>query len=351
MHKNSLNKPISQKLPFLDDFFLFLTTSNYSRATIRNYERDLMHFDAFLTENSWDFEDITKKTITIYTSDLLAEDRHTLTKDAQADPLSPKSINRMLTSIRSYLNYLIDIDQAVPIMPQQVKLMKLGKKVMHLPPLETLIQFIESPQHLESNPFISLRNRVVLELIFASGMRISEVTNLTLNQIGGEEGKVYIKGKGNKERFVYLTPRSVSLLDEYLDTRREYILAALPSSFRDDTFVDKFKYIFITKKTFDGLESKIENHTLPSSLLNSRISENYLQAKIKSYRLLLGITEPLSAHTLRHGFATYLAESGANPAALKVLLGHESLETTTKYVHASDKYAESTHHEFHPLKK
>ncbi len=342
---------MSQKLPFLDDFFLFLTTSNYSKATIQNYERDLMHFDTFLFQNNWEFSEVTKKTLTIYTSDLLAEDRETLTKHTQAHPLSPKTINRMLTSIRSYLNYLIDMDYPVPVMPQQVKLMKLGKKVMHLPLLETLIQFIESPQHLESNEFIGLRNRVILELIFASGMRISEATQLTLNQVNGEEGKVYIKGKGNKERFIYLTPRSLDLLDHYLDLRRAYIKSALPSSFQDDRFVDKFVYIFVTKKTFDGIADQITNQTLPDSLFKSRISENYLQSKIKSYRLLLGITEPLSAHTLRHGFATYLAESGANPAALKVLLGHESLETTTKYVHASDTYAETTHNTFHPLKK
>ena len=72
--------------------------------------------------------------------------------------------------------------------------------------------------------------------------------------------------------------------------------------------------------------------------------------KIKHYRELLGINIPTSAHSLRHGFATYLAESGANPAAIQVLLGHESLDTTTRYVHASDLYAQKSHQKFHPLK-
>ena len=76
-----------------------------------------------------------------------------------------------------------------------------------------------------------------------------------------------------------------------------------------------------------------------------------LKMKIKQYRELVGINVPTSAHSLRHGFATYLAEQGANPAAIQILLGHESLETTTRYVHASDKYAEETHKKFHPLKK
>ena len=75
-----------------------------------------------------------------------------------------------------------------------------------------------------------------------------------------------------------------------------------------------------------------------------------IQERIAFYRKKLGIIVPTSAHSLRHGFATYLAEEGANPAAIQILLGHESLQTTNKYVHGSDKYAEETHRKFHPLK-
>ncbi|HAM37551.1 TPA: hypothetical protein DCP42_02455, partial [Patescibacteria group bacterium] len=81
-----------------------------------------------------------------------------------------------------------------------------------------------------------------------------------------------------------------------------------------------------------------------------RISTNYFQEKIAEYRRKLGIQIPTSAHSLRHGFATYLAEQGASPVALQALLGHESLNTTTKYVHASEKFAEETVRKNHPLK-
>ena len=81
-----------------------------------------------------------------------------------------------------------------------------------------------------------------------------------------------------------------------------------------------------------------------------KISTNYIQYKIKEYREMLGINIPTSAHSLRHGFATYLAESGANPAAIQILLGHESLDTTTRYVHASHRYAKKIHEKYHPLK-
>jgi site-specific recombinase XerD len=72
---------------------------------------------------------------------------------------------------------------------------------------------------------------------------------------------------------------------------------------------------------------------------------------MKKYRKLLSIAIPTTPHSLRHGFATYLAEQGANPAAIQRLLGHESLQTTTRYVHASDKFAAESHQKFHPLKK
>jgi site-specific recombinase XerD len=91
---------------------------------------------------------------------------------------------------------------------------------------------------------------------------------------------------------------------------------------------------------FSGVEARKEK---------SRLSTNYFQEKIAEYRRKLGILVPTSAHSLRHGFATYLAENGANPAAIQILLGHESLNTTTRYVHASDRFAEETVKKNHPL--
>ncbi len=81
------------------------------------------------------------------------------------------------------------------------------------------------------------------------------------------------------------------------------------------------------------------------------MSPNMIQLIIRKYRMLLGIVVPTTPHSFRHGFATYLAEEGASPAAIQILLGHESLHTTDRYVHASDRFAEDTHKRFHPLYK
>ena len=213
------------------------------------------------------------------------------------------------------------MDYDVPVVPQSVKLVRMGKKHGQVAQMADLIKLIESPMQFEKNKTIALRNRAMLETLFASGMRISELISLRRDQLD-QSGKIFIEGKGKKQRFIYLTQRAQQHIHTYLKTRS-----------------DDSPYLFVAKR---GLNA---------SKKNKHISPNYLQMKIKWYRNLLGINVPTSAHSLRHGFATYLAEQGANPAALQVLLGHESLETTTRYVHASDKYAEDTHQKFHPLKK
>ena len=184
-----------------------------------------------------------------------------------------------------------------------------------------LVRLIESPMKMETTKIVGIRNRAMLEMLFSTGMRISELLSLNRTQIDNS-GRIFIRGKGKKERFVYLTTRAKRFIDDYTIRR-----------------MDNNPALFIPYRG--------KNVNTPKA----RLSANYLQMTIKRYRDLLGIIVPTSAHSLRHGFATYSAEQGANPAALQILLGHESLQTTTRYVHASDTYAEKTHRSFHPLKE
>jgi site-specific recombinase XerD len=221
----------------------------------------------------------------------------------------------------------------------------------------------------------------MLEILFSTGMRISELIGLNLEQISNE-GSLFIKGKGKKERFVYLSDRAMDWLNKYLKVRLQYAFIdrseeeqpgnvdksftgeeedretvsedvdeklakegsrkyiKLVESYRQSKYLDKFDSpaLFVP---FNGKNFGKEN---------SRLSTNYFQEKIADYRRRLGILVPTSAHSLRHGFATYMAENDANPAAIQVLLGHESLNTTTRYLHASQKFAEKTFREKHPLK-
>jgi len=309
-------------LPHSDDFLLNLQANKYSSETIYNYERDLNVFSNFLDESNIEFDKVDKRAITYYKAYLVSRDRKTANMEKRGEKqLDSRSINRMLSALRAYLRYLIDFDYQCPLPPEAVKLTKAGKKHPQVAELEDLIRLIEAPSSLESNVKTALRNRAMLEVLFATGMRISELCNLNRSQID-DTGRIFITGKGRKQRFVYLTPRAKQHLDAYLVTRQ-----------------DDCPALFIPYAGRNVAKSR------------KRISTNYLQDRIKRYREKLKINVPTSAHSLRHGFATYLAEKGANPAALQILLGHESLDTTTRYVHASDKYAEETHRKYHPLAK
>jgi site-specific recombinase XerD len=192
-------------------------------------------------------------------------------------------------------------------------------------------------------------------------------------------------GKGKKERSVFLTTRALDWLNKYLTVRLKYafldrneeeqpvemeeiLLENSDEKGRETSGVSSLnleifdkgnrKYIKLVENyRKSGLLNKFDSPALfiPFSGVrakkpNSRLSTNYFQERIAIYRRKLGIQIPTSAHSLRHGFATYLAEQGASPVALQVLLGHESLNTTTRYVHASEKFAEETVKKNHPLK-
>jgi len=308
-------------LPYLDDYLLNLQTNNYSEKTVYNYERDLKVFEKYLSdEANKAFNTLKRRDIELYKAYLVSRDRNTPEGEKALKKLNSYSINRMLSALRSYLKYLIDNDYKCPINPQIIRLTKTTKKHPQVAELEELTKLIECPSTFEKEKHVALRNRAMMEVLFATGMRISELINLNKNQIDAT-GKIFIEGKGRKQRFVYLTDRAKHHIEKYLRSRS-----------------DNHPALFIPYR----------GRNVAS--LNSRISPNYLQMKIKQYREHLKINVPTSAHSLRHGFATYLAESGANPAAIQILLGHESLDTTTRYVNASDRFAEKSHKKFHPLK-
>ena len=433
------------KLDNQDDFLVNLQNNNYSTQTILNYARDLCIFAVFLHFRNTPFMKVTKKDISAYKGYLIAgqhlkdldkireeyakninisslnkgkalrgsqrpvndltgvntprfEDgflsdiyrkvygslgitsrpRNTAKKNSGLDP---NSINRMLSALRSFLKFRIEWDLDIPMPPDAIGMMKAEKRVKKVASKEELIKLIECPMEFEKDEKVALRNRCMLEMLFATGMRISELMSLDLSDIN-VEGKLYILGKGKKERTVFMTPRSLLWLNNYLKIRLRFANTGeekkkepgsftteretlegedeneKPSDLTLEMFDDSLKYIRIVEKYREsGYLEKFESPALfiPFSggrdgKHSERLSTNYFQEKIAQYRRKLGIQIPTSAHSLRHGFATYLAEEGASPVALQVLLGHSSLNTTTKYVHASEKFAEETVKEHHPLK-
>lgn len=345
------------KLERQNEFLLHLYNNNYSDETVYNYNRDLTFFAEYLVESNMPFEKLNKLAVTFFKG-WLKERKHVLkdevpnnpqnmgaivknasksndslkkarehvgkpkkgafVKNNNPDVLDALSVNRILVSLRNYLRFLVEYDYPAPLAPDAVQLVRIAKKKPQVNTLEEIIALVEAPTTYEPDEMVGLRNRAALELLLATGMRISEVVSINRDQVNSD-GKLFITGKGKKQRFVYLTHRAVGHIKQYLDKR-----------------VDSYPALFLPKS---GGRMKGSD---------PRISTNYLQMKIAQYRRLLEIVVPMSAHSIRHAYATYLAENGANPAAIQVLLGHESLQTTTRYVHTSDKFAEDTHREFHP---
>ena len=317
-----MEKKESFFLPYLDEFLLNLKTKNYSSETIYNYERDLKTFENFLkNELKIPFEKIDKKTILHYKAYLISQDRKTAKNQIPLKNLQTGSINRMLSSLRGYLKYLIKMDYYCPLSPSAVELMKAEKKHPRVGEFEDIIKLIEAPSIFEKNEFVALRNRAMLEVLFSTGLRISELLNIKITDID-KSGRIFVKGKGKKERFVYLTKRAMKHLKNYLAKRD-----------------DPSPYLFVPLR---GKNIK---------KIQKKISPNYLEERVKRYRELLGLNVPITVHGIRHAFATFLAERGASPVAIQILLGHESLETTTRYVQASDRFAKKIHEKYHPLQE
>lgn len=309
-------------LDLIDDFYLFLETNNYSPATLYHYRNDLAIFYNFLKSRNLKIKDLDKRSIFEFKAYLASDQRETATTHQESvRRLSSASINRCLSAVRAYLRFLIDQDYETPVSPDQFKMVKRERSHPNVAELKEFVNLMDSVSMLEQDPIIATRNRAILEVLFSTGLRISELVGLNRRDINAE-GTIFITGKGRKQRFVYLTERALSYLDQYLAIRK-----------------DNQKALFIPTKT----RSKDK--------LSSRLTARYVQERLKRYCEKLRINLPTTPHSFRHGFATYLAESGASPAAIQILLGHESLNTTTRYINASDRFAQETHRKYHPLSK
>lgn len=307
-------------LDLIEDFYLFLETNNYSPETIYHYKSDLLMFDNFLKSRNLYIKDLNKRLVLEFKAYLASTERKTsFTRENSGHRLSASSVNRCLSAVRAYIRFLIDQEYECPVIPDYFKMVKRERSHPNVAEFQDLVALIESPSRMEKNPLIAARNRAILETLFATGMRISELVNLNKRDLNNE-GKIFITGKGRKQRFVYLTERALNYLNQYLKIRQ-----------------DREPALFVPTK------SRTQGRGL------QRLTPRYIQERLQIYRNKLRINLPTTPHSFRHGFATYLAEEGASPAAIQILLGHESLNTTTRYVNASDQFAQETHRKYHPL--
>ena len=179
----------------------------------------------------------------------------------------------------------------------------------------------------KDNSYRGIRNKVMLSLLYASGMRVSELVNATLDQIHFDTGFVTIFGKGGKERMVPLPQNVLDLLRFYIDT---VYIKFLPKKSNDQTSTKKYLFPVYYKKEIKP------------------ISRQQFWSLLKQIILKSGIKKNISPHTLRHSLATHLLKKGANIRLLQVLLGHEQLTTVQVYTHLEDTQLRKEYDKKHP---
>ena len=233
---------------------------------------------------------------------------------------------RHLSSIKQFFKFCVEEGYLSTDPTSQLstpKSTKLIPKTLTLEEVDALLKVANTQGNTE---FERARNRCLMELLYASGMRISELMSLPVTTVRGKPKMILIKGKGSKERLVPLSPPAIDALVQWL-------------KFRDEKEELSFKA---------GL--KRSNFLFPSNSKNGYLTRNWFFNKIKSWATEAGVkSENVSPHTIRHAFATHLLSNGADLRVIQTLLGHSDITTTEIYTHIVNDKLKSTLDEHHPL--
>lgn len=223
-----------------------------------------------------------------------------------------------LIALRRLLTYLSKRD-IKSLEPTKIELPKMAKpqvNFLHYEEVERLLEVI--PQDTE----LGLRDRAILELLFSSGLRVSELINLNRDHINTKRREFSVRGKGNKDRPIFISKTASQHIDNYLKSRKDNL---------SPLFINYSKRC--TAPSLDG------NYR--------RLTARSVQRMIEKYARLAGITKKVSPHTMRHSFATDLLLNGADLRSVQSMLGHASISTTQIYTHITDQHLKDVHDQFH----
>ncbi len=236
--------------------------------------------------------------------------------------LSIKTQNYHIIALRAFLKYCIKNDWKV-MAPEKIDLAKIPDRTVEYLTREELERLFHA---IDNGKQIGLRNRAILEMLYSTGLRVSELTNLNRQNVDLERGEFAIRGKGKKVRIVFLSDRAKQWLKEYLDSR-------------DDNFDPIFlNHRRARQKRKDDLDLKGEHR---------RLTEYTIQEMVRVTSYKAGITKHVTPHTLRHSFATELLLNGADIRSVQELLGHSSITTTQIYTHITNKKLKEVHQKYH----
>lgn len=260
----------------------------YSENTIAGYLHDVELLAEFADIRSLSLPEITEADLHQFLAGLIDMG------------IGARSQARIIAGIRGFYKYL-QLENLVEANPAELldlpRLSKTLPEVLSVEEIDSMIRAIP-PEKEES-----LRNEAIIEMLYGSGLRVSELINLRISRLNLDEGFVLVEGKGNKERFVPVSPRALRLIRLWLDQRAAMKIAPADADI-----------LFLNRR-------------------GSRLTRVMIFYIVRSLAEAAGIQRKVSPHTLRHSFATHLLEGGANLRSIQELLGHENLVTTELYVH------------------
>jgi integrase/recombinase XerD len=286
--------------PFLDSLWL---ESGLSKNTVAAYQRDLLGFSTWLSKFDTDLVAATRNDILRYQNERMREGRKV------------RSEARLLSTLRRFYRYLLREEVRDSDPTAQLESPRLGKPLPKSLTEDEVDTLLNQP---DDNKVLGLRDRTMLEVLYATGLRVSELVALTFEQVNLRQGLVRCIGKGNKERLVPLGEVAMDWLQRYMLESRPVLLNGQLS---EDMFPTR-RGKAMTRQAFWYL--------------------------IKRYAKQAEIEKDLSPHTLRHAFATHLLNHGADLRVVQLLLGHSDLSTTQIYTHVAKERLKSLHAEHHP---
>ncbi|MBR0403579.1 tyrosine-type recombinase/integrase [Candidatus Saccharibacteria bacterium] len=288
-----------------------------SRHTIDNYGLYLARFLELTAEDLPEGAELKPKDIT---PELLRRYRLRLNRYKNENNIGLSALTQAyhLIALRGFLRYLArrGIDSLDPSLVDLPKATKKQVTFLHFDEIERLLDSI--PLDTESG----LRDRAIIELLFSGGLRVSELCSLNRDQINLERREFVVRGKGSKDRPIFISASAAERVKDYLDARRDQ----LPALFLNNS-----------KNLQAATTSGDYRRLTPRSI--ERIVEKYTRAA--------GITKHVTPHTLRHSFATDLLMNGADIRAVQSLLGHSNIATTQIYTHVTDQHLREVHSKFH----
>ncbi len=273
---------------------------NYSVNTLTNYELDIKEYLLFLNSECLNYLDINY------------QDLRGLLDFYNKNNYKSTSIRRKISSLKGFYKYLVRNNK---VSNNPFIYVTLPKKEKKLPKFLNINEMDELFIEVDFNDFLSIRNRLIIELLYATGIRVSELVNIKVNDISGDSIK--ITGKGDKTRIVFFNDVCKKYLDKYMIKRNE---------------INKCDYLII-------------NHN--GNKITTRMIRNIINDLITK----TSIIKHVSPHVIRHSFATHLLNNGCDLLTVQELLGHSSISTTGIYTHVSSEHIREVYYKTHPRSK